>query len=227
MARISKRLLFISVGSLIAFTVVFASFFVATQVLAQDGVEGGQSSSDLPPPVDQAFLDSPDPSEPQFDPGSENYTMSNLSVWQVSGSTFRPVSPSVDSEVYDNGGCIYASWGDRLVRFNTSLDLPQGATIKKLRMYYNDKSALDSSVWLSIYNPNGKEIQSWFLYSDGSGGEGYRDTGMLNHVVDYSSYSYVLRWTPTVIGETMQLCSVHVYYEPPPFGLAFLPTILK
>lgn len=233
-----KRLLFVSLGALIALTVVFASFFIAQQVMAQSGGEGGNSSPELPRPLDPALLEWTSSAEPgsiaapyvpptpELLPAAENDAKALLS-WRVAGTTLRPRSSGASYVPTSGGGCFYLSAGDSFVVFNTTLDLPQGATINTLRMYYTDTSESDSTAWLTVYDLYGTIVQEWGVSSTGNLGNGFSDSALINHVVDYSLYSYVINWRPYVIGNTMQLCGFRVFYEPPPFGLAFMPMVQK
>ena len=58
----------------------------------------------------------------------------------IVGSALRPRESDVEWAISTYGGCIYAASGDGQTFFNTPVYLPQGATVKYLRMYYDDRA---------------------------------------------------------------------------------------
>lgn len=224
MTRNRERLLFVSLGVLIALAVVFVSFSIANNVVAQSGVEGGETTV-------EPELQSPEESEPQIAPESENHTQQALQSWWVTGSTLRPRSGGdyyTTNVSGGGGGCIYTP-ADTRVFFNTTLNLPQGSTIKQLRMYYRNENATGvSRGWIAAYGFYGDEV--WSLNAATAGdGEGFTESELVNYVVDYHNNSYALNWMSDgdVGYGQMELCGLQVFYEPPPFGLAFLPLVEK
>jgi hypothetical protein len=141
---------------------------------------------------------------------------------RITGSALRPRDSVVGFDVSPSGGCIYAEDNPFDV-FNTPLWLPQGATVNQLRMYYNDTSASNSTAWFTVYDLYGTVVEEWSVSSVGSAGLGFNDSAIISHTVDYSTYSYLLNWRPVVSGTDMQLCGFRIFFEPPPFGLSFLP----
>lgn len=147
--------------------------------------------------------------------------------FRVAGSTLRPRSSDVEWGWGSGGGCIFASAGNTFTIFNTGLYLPQGSNVLAMRMYYDDTSASDSVGWFSVYDLYGALVDEWSVTSVGNTGNGFNDTEMISHTIDYLSYSYVLNWRPTDLGSDTQLCGFRLFFEPPPFGAAFMPVVLR
>lgn len=199
---------------------------------AQDGNEEIWRSSAAPVDLPTQQLSPPDSPNVHFGRETEALQPQSpdgilLRDFRLPGSALRPRTSSVDYYWGAGGGCIYNSGGNVNEIFNVPLTLPEGATINTVRMYFNDNVAGVNSVgWLSVYDLYGALEQEWVMTSSGQNGPGFGDTGSepIEHVVDYSVYSYALNWRPTVQGTSMQLCGFRVYYEAP-FGLSFLPWV--
>lgn len=145
---------------------------------------------------------------------------------RLPGSALRPWASGVGFDVGSGGGCIYNTGGEPTEVWNTPLTLPEGATVNTVRMYYDDHSDLNSTGWFTVYDQFGAVVEEWHMASSGNSGNGFVDTfPVIEHIVDYSRYSYALTWRPLQQGVTMQLCGFRIFYEPPPFGLSFLPLV--
>lgn len=197
---------------------------------AQDGNEDAWRSSASPTNLSPQQLSPPD--SPTAHSGPETQAMQPLAPdgvflrdFRLPGSVLRPRTDSVGYYWGGGGGCIYNSSGNAGEIFNVPLTLPEGATINTARMYFNDNAEMNSAAWLSVYDLYGVLEDEWLMTSSGENGPGFADTEIIDHVVDYSVYSYALNWRPTVQGSQMQLCGFRVYYEAPPFGLSFLPWV--
>ncbi len=148
-----------------------------------------------------------------------------LRDFRLAGSMLRPRASSVGYYWGAGGGCIYNSSGNPAEIWNVPVTLPEGATINTVRMYYDDNSDVNSTAWFTIYDLYGELVQEWAMTSSGNTGEGFADTPLIDHTIDYTPYSYVLNWRPTIQGATMQVCGFRIFYEAPPFGIGFLPFI--
>ena len=145
---------------------------------------------------------------------------------RVAGSVLRPRQSSADFSVYWTGGCSYATSSSAVV-WNTPLHLPQGSNIQYLRMYYRDASSSNSMAWFTVYDLFGNIEAEWNVSSDGDAGEGFRDTELISHTIDYQHYSYVLNWRPIDASQDMQLCGFRIFYERPLFSTVALPSVTK
>jgi hypothetical protein len=146
---------------------------------------------------------------------------------QVVGSALRPRESDTEWASSGSGGCIYTSAGDSYTVYNTPVYLPQGATVKYLRMYFYDTNAsYNSAAWFTAYDPNANIAGEWLVTSTGSAGAGYTMSNEFTHIVNYEYYSYVLNWRPYDTGSDMQLCGFRIYYRTPP-GYSYLPLAIK
>jgi hypothetical protein len=203
------------------------AFFLAygslAQATAQQSGDIWTSSDEAPPGTTLDMFSPPDlpVTNNQEGPGITNTLVS----WRVTGSALRPRENTVSNTVNSSGGCIYVTAGSAFTVWNTTPDLPQGAVVDTLRMYYHDTNASNSTAWFTVYDLYGAIVQEWSVSSTGNFGNSFNDSVAIDHTVDYSLYSYLINWRPIVTGSTMQLCGFRVFYTPPPFGIVFLPHI--
>lgn len=134
---------------------------------------------------------------------------------RIAGSALRPRVSSDGTAVNLDGGCIYNSSGSATGVLNVPLQLPEGANVLTLRMYYFDTSASNSTAWFTVYDLYGSIVEEFSVASAGNAGNSFNDSAPIDHLIDPSLYSYVLNWRPTVAGATMQLCGFRVFYNPP------------
>jgi hypothetical protein len=192
---------------------------------AEDVPELWFSSADPPAGISLEALSPPD--QPDLDNDRLDETPELLQIvrsQRIAGSAFRPRDSVVDFDVNTTGGCIYAE-NNAFDVFNTPIWLPQGATVNQLRMYYRDTSDSNSTAWFTVYDLYGEIVDEWSVSSSGNFGNGFNDSPVIDHTIDYNSYSYLINWRPVVAGTTMQLCGFRIFYEPPPFGIQFLPYV--
>jgi hypothetical protein len=141
-------------------------------------------------------------------------------------AALTPRESNVERGVGGQGGCAYASSGDPYTWWAAPLYLPDGATLRYFRMYYNDQSdAVNCAAYLTVYDLYGNIVTEWGIFSSGTG-QNYVTTAELDHEIDYGSYSYVINWSPNTIGSDMQVCGFRVFYEYT-WGLTFLPNVMK
>jgi hypothetical protein len=183
------------------------------------------SSAEVQPGTPVELLSPPDalaPSGPEAAAPEASWVS-----WRVTGTALRPREHDVNYDTSITGACAYAASGDASTVWNTVVILPQGSTVGTLRMYYRDTSASNTTAWLTVYDLYGQIVHEWPVTSSGSTGNGYNDSPTINHTVDYNLYSYLINWRPVVAGTTMQVCGFRLFYEPPPFGINFLPLTRK
>ncbi|MEJ2210196.1 MAG: hypothetical protein P8129_14330 [Anaerolineae bacterium] len=188
-------------------------------------------------PASQAAPPWPDSSGPRAEGGSAPAAPESLPAgidettavadFRILGSVLKPRASDVEWDWGSGGGCIFASAGNEYTIFNTGLYLPQGSEVLAVRMYYNDTSTSDTLGWFSIYDLYGYVVDEWSVPSLGSAGPGFNETELINHVIDYGSYSYALNWRPGALGSDLQLCGFRVFYDPPYGFGSFLPSALN
>ena len=214
--------------SLVAFVLLAGSQL--TQVTAQEeGVELWATSAEAPAgfPLDRfSPADSP-VTVNQEEAHNAIEAPDGLISWRITGAALKPRENDVSYTVNGSGSCTFVTAGDNSTVWNIAPALPQGAVVDTLRMYYYDASGSNTSAWFTVYDLYGSIVQEWAVSSSGSGGNSFNDSTAINHTIDYSIYSYLFNWRPNSTGSTLQLCGFRVFYEPPPFGVAFLPSIQK
>jgi hypothetical protein len=133
---------------------------------------------------------------------------------RIAGSVLRPrgSEPTFSSTA---GGCIYALTEGWQV-WNAPVYLPQGAMVTQMRFYFSDGSAsADSWAWFTAYDYQGFVEDEWGAPSFGSTGSGYVTIEDINHVIDYTQYSYVVNWRPVLAANNMKACGFRIWYTMP------------
>lgn len=166
-----------------------------------------------PPPTSSAeFAQPPAPALAAPDPEPQGGTLVSL---RVPGSALRPRESNVSYTVNGSGGCSYVTAGSTFTVWNYALtELPQGARVDTLRMYYSDTSASNTTAWFTVYDLYGAIVDEWSVSSSTSAGNSFNDSAAIDHVINYATYSYLLNWRPNVSGSTIQLCGFRVFYAP-------------
>jgi hypothetical protein len=158
----------------------------------------------------------------------ETTAVSDTDYLRIAGCVLRPRQNDVSWSIGSSGGCLYVTSGDVSTIFNVPVMLPPGSIISYFRMYYNDTNAsLNSTAWLTVYDLYGAIVEEWPVNSAGSVGNGYSTSALIEHTVEYNSYSYVINWRPNDSGEDMQVCGFRLFYTPPeiPNKAVFFPVI--
>ena len=152
----------------------------------------------------------PDQFETNADPNwSEFY------YYHVTGSALHPRDSAVEWSTGGSGGCLYQVSGDPYVIYNLHEEIPEGARIDYLRIFYYDTSASSSYAWVTRYDDTGGLEDITNVASVGTAGYGTALSDYVGHVVDNTNYSYILNWRPYVNGTSMYLCGLRVAYRLP------------
>jgi catechol 2,3-dioxygenase-like lactoylglutathione lyase family enzyme len=130
----------------------------------------------------------------------------------AAGSTFRP-RDSVTGWDYVSNGCISARGGSDL--FTLHLEVPHGARIDYLRIFYYDTNAAATRGYITTYDAQGGTIDLVGVSSTGTAGYGTALSAYLGHIVDTENDAYVLNWVPGAQGTTVRLCGLRVAYRLP------------
>lgn len=219
---VSRKLLFVL--ALVVLILVALSLVPGrlTKAATQADGEWWNSSDEAPPGTPAEHLSPPDsPSVSSLQ--NDVLAPEGLTSWRVIGSALKPRENDVSYAVNANGSCTYVTAGDSFTVWNVPLDLPQGAEVDTLRMYYNDTSASNMSAWFTVYDLYGNIVEEFSVSSSGDAGNSFNDSAPINHTIDYSIYAYLINWRPVGSGSSLQLCGFRVFYNPPLFGLGFLP----
>jgi hypothetical protein len=143
--------------------------------------------------------------------------------FHAAGSSLTPRS-SLTSWVYQGVGCVSAGSGNEI--FTMHLDLPQGARIDYLRLYYRDTNANNSQAWISTYDATGGFTDLTTVSSAGATGYGTALSPYVGHVVNNGARSYVLNWRANQTGASMQLCGLRVAYRVQVKNV-YLPAVIR
>lgn len=147
------------------------------------------------------------PDEPEF-------RGTGFASLRVPGTALRPRTTNVVQAVSSSGGCGYADSGSAFTVWNSAVtDLPHGAVINTVRLYYNDTVAATGTAWFTVYDLYGTIVDEWSVATVGASGNSFNDTPSIDHTIDYSLYSYLLNWRPQVLGPGMQVCGFRIFYQ--------------
>lgn len=183
--------------------------------------EPGANSPDfltVPGPSGDWYGDGPMPLMPD-DNGYVNEGRApavSFSYYTVSGATLRGRASDV-GYAYQGLGCIAATTpADRVL--NAELPIPDGATIKYLRIYYHDTNATGLvTAYLTRYQPGQTTDDLTTVASTGAfaGGYGTSLSPEITHVVDNTNYAYTLIGWPSIAVNTLEICGMRVAYYAP------------
>ena len=218
-----RRMLVLSLG--------IALLAAAAPVLAGPGLPEstgeGVASPAQPGVLTAPNLDVAEPDENQPSSGAQvvgpngmplaTVLSTSFSYYKIIGTGFQP-RESTSTYGYTTNGCMYQAAGS-VFRFQAPLQLPDGAALKFVRIYYIDTAATDMTVWLTRYEPGQANLDLTSVMSTGSGGFGTALSPEITQIVDTATYAYVLTWGTSVLGSTNQICGVRVaYFAPAPPG---------
>jgi hypothetical protein len=129
------------------------------------------------------------------------------------GATLKP-RDSANSYVYAFNGCIYVSAG-ALGRLQFPMTIPDGSTVKYLRIYYNDTNAsADMMAWLTQHAPGESSTDLTSISSTGSAGFGTAVSPEITHVVG-NNLNYTINVARGANNNTQQICGVRIAYYAP------------
>jgi hypothetical protein len=160
---------------------------------------------------------------PELGPDAPDLT---FSYYRLVGTAFNPRT-STTTFGYNFNGCIYETGGTDN-RFMAPLQVPHGATLKYLRLYYDDSSTTtDLTAWITRYQPGVTSEDLTSLSSSGSSGYGTTLSPEITHTVDTANWAYTIIVAPNANAATNSLCGIRVAYYTPFFGATALPVIMK
>lgn len=101
------------------------------------------------------------------------------------------------------------------------LDLPQGARIEYLRLYYYDASNGSSSAYISRFDGAGGFADLTSVASAGSDGFGSALSAHVDHLVDNVDWSYVVYWMSGDTTGAQKVCGLRILYTPAEGGAQY------
>lgn len=147
---------------------------------------------------------------------------------RAAGSNFRPR----DSEVsfsYLGAGCVQRDTNVGDSWFTVDLQVPDGAIIDFLRVYYYDNDGtynINSELWAF----DGAGGTTLIAEADSSGTPGYSSagSGFFSHTVDNLNESLVVVASiQGGVGSDLALCGIRIRYQYTPLASNFLPAVLN
>jgi len=137
------------------------------------------------------------------------------------GMAFQPRDSDTGYDYFGNG-CISSKVADSFV---LDIQLPTGAEIDFVRMYFYDASSANSRMFLAWYDGQGGYSDVMFI--DSSGNSGYGSVGdYTSYIIDPVNQAISLVWQPNTTGSSMALCGVRIRYQVPASSL-HLPVVLN
>jgi hypothetical protein len=132
----------------------------------------------------------------------------------LSGVNFQPKGSSTTIS-YAGAGCISVAGVGEVI---AQLQLPDGATIKFVRMFYDRNNVgQTSSMTVWKFFPAGGTIPDYFDFNATLTGQNSDLSTEQSMVVDNYSYTYQADWLASTASNN-QLCGVRVAYYMPPTG---------
>jgi hypothetical protein len=153
------------------------------------------------------------------------------SYWRITGNMFHPTN-SASTYAYDmsSAGCMVAPVP--VTAFNAPFNLPTGAVIKRIDVYYRNSVASSSQHGYAFLQPfTGQgSLGDSILAQTRSGsqtGVGYfsDSSSPVSVLVNNATNAWVLGWWPG--GTDQSICGIRVYYAGPPGFATFLPDMQK
>jgi hypothetical protein len=140
-----------------------------------------------------------------------------FSYYYVSGPTLI-ARDSATGRDYSSAGCTFTTSGtDRIL--STQLQVPDGAILKYLRLFYSDTDAsFNVAGYITSYDAGTSAADITSVTSSGSAGVGTALSSEITQTVDNFGNSYVLIGWPGANSSTVQVCGLRVAYYVPPSG---------
>lgn len=206
---------------IIGVLVVIGIFFTAI-VWAQgnpDDPEGGTT-----PPATPVAPGTADEVEMQLAPDLQAQEVTLFK--SIAGSNFYP-RETTTTHSYGGAGCIYRTSASGF--FVSDLQLPKGAEIDFMRLYFDDTNASsEANLWLYSYDGQGGFTQIAHVSSSGTPGQSSVGSGFFSHVVDNTAESLgFVVGTDAADDSTVSICRVRLRYKVDIPGFQFLPAVLK
>ena len=192
------------VSSIVTTLAVLALLSGAGAAVAQQGGPASEPAPAAPPAA-----------VPPAGPAADDSLLSSYEYYRVAGAMLRPRDGATQM-AYDALGCVHATSGAYPI-LGTELHLPERATIKYLRVYFNDTSPsgyIDG--FLTLYDGGIHVTDTISLRNNWDLGWGYHVSELITHTVDNGSYDYTLYAVPSALTSTLQICGLRVAYVPPP-----------
>jgi hypothetical protein len=143
----------------------------------------------------------------------------------LSANTFVPYDDDMNYE-YGGSGCVYRVSGASFMEH--SVELPQGAEISQVRLYFKDSNVVyNAEVQLWAFPGDGTNTNLVDLETAGTPGQTYLDSAPFSHRVDNSAEALSVRLDFQQSGnDLLEICGVRIRYQYTP-SITSLPLILN
>lgn len=208
---------------------------VCIQIIVVGAIYGISEASQPTPPDPGTTKD--EPREPVSNslssPGeelelTEPSTPAAVNLWyRIAGATFMP-RDSTTEYAYGGAGCMYRSANVGHQYFYADVQIPDGAEIDYLRVYYWDDSA-GHNAQAKLYSFDGKGEFTEIAGATGSGTPGYGSalSGLFSHYVDNKNESLVVVANLPSSDNNLMFCGVRLRYQCSPPSCTYLPACFK
>lgn len=177
---------------------------------------------DTTPPATSAEV--ADEVETQFDP---NAPAEEVILFKfIAGASFHPREAATTHQ-YNGSGCINRTSTNGF--FVSDLQLPEGAEIDFLRLYFDDTSDdNDAQAWIYAYDGLGGFSQITTVASSGTPGQSSAGSGFFSYVVDNTAESLgLVAGVGSASDSSVTFCGVRLRYKIEVPSYMMLPAVLK
>ncbi len=208
---------------------------VCIQIIVVGAIYGISEASQPTPPDPETTKDEPrEPVSNSLSSPGEELELTGPSApdaadlwYRIAGATFMPRDSDMEYG-YSGRGCMYraANVGD--TQFYVDLQMPDGAIIDYLRVYYEDDSATHNAR-VELYSFDGQGGYTEIASATGIGSPGYGSAGIggFSHEVDNVNESLVVLAGLPSSNDTLAFCGVRLRYHCSYPGCMYLPACFK
>lgn len=144
---------------------------------------------------------------------------------RIAGANFHP-REATTMHAYAGAGCVNRTSANGFLV--SDLQVPDGAEIDFLRLYFDDTSGEDNAqAWLYAYDGLGNFTQITTVSSSGAPGQSSVGSGFFSHIVDTPTEALgLVIGFDTATDSTVSVCGVRIRYKVT-FSQSNLPLIMK
>ena len=204
----------------VVLAVVLMAGSVTPELAAQSPENGPEPNNPRPEPQQEVVEIETQDIGPQ-----EVVGQSTTLYKRYEASTFVPVGSDA-TYAYHGRGCVYRTGGED--RYSHDLQLPEGAEIDYLRLYFYDIDPVnDAQAWLYAYDGYGNYTEVVSVSSSGTPGQSTAGSGFFSHTVDNVDEALAIMLSySTATNDDLRICGVRIRYQYS-FSTLYLPVVLK
>lgn len=146
---------------------------------------------------------------------------------RLAGVNFRPRDSDMEYE-YGGSGCMYRSDSVGEIYFYADVQIPDGAEIDYLRVYYYDNStAYDASSFLFSFDGEGNYTEIAHATGSDTPGYGNAGSGFFSYFVENTNGALVVNANLPSSDDTLMFCGVRIRYQCSPPSCTYLPACFR